>query len=115
MINKQCGLNLDVNANSFAKYTALGRKTCWLSLKQKKISTRKKHEYNLRFYSIILQLQTNHSIYSYIISYKNKHIIVHLTEVLVSYTPKFNVLHMDLSITAGIVAGRILMPTGYED
>ena len=41
------------------------------------------------FYSIILLLQTNCSVCGYIISHKNKHIVVHLTEVLVSYIPKF--------------------------
>ena len=42
--------------------------------------------------------------------YKNKYIIVHLTEVfmLYLYLPKFNVLHMALSFTAGIVAETIL-------
>ena len=50
----------------------------------------------LEFHSIILLLQTNCSVYSYIISSKNKLIIVHLTEVIVSYIPKFNVLHMAL-------------------
>ena len=43
--------------------------------------------------SRLLQLQTNSSVCGNIILYKNNHIIVHLTEVLVSYIPKFNALH----------------------
>ncbi len=40
--------------------------------------------------------QTNYSVCGYIILYKNKHIIVHLTEVFVSYIPKFDVFHTAL-------------------
>ena len=47
--------------------------------------------------------------------YQNKHIIVYLTEVLVLYMSKFNVLHTTLSFTAGIVAETILMSVGYRD
>ena len=46
---------------------------------------------------------------------QNKHIRVHLTEVLVSYIPKFDILHTALWLTAGIVAKPILMFTDYGD
>ena len=45
----------------------------------------------LEFYSIIIFLQSNCSVCDYVL-YMNKHIIIHLTEVPVSYIGKFNVL-----------------------
>ena len=45
--------------------------------------------------------------------YKNKHKIVHLTEVLVSYIPKFSVHHTSL-FTAGIVAKTISTSARYS-
>ena len=53
------------------------------------------------------------SVCGYIILYKNKHIIVHLTEILVSYIPKINVYHG--FFTAGIVAETILPSASYWD
>ena len=50
----------------------------------------------LEFYSVILLLQTNCSICGCMILYLNKHVIVHSTEVLVSYIPKFNALSIKL-------------------
>ena len=50
----------------------------------------------LEFFSLVLLLQTNCSVCDYVILYKNKYIIVHLTEVLVSYIPKFHVLQAAL-------------------
>ena len=46
----------------------------------------------LEFYSILLLLQTNYSVFGCIILDKKLHIVVHLTEVPVLYIPKFNIL-----------------------
>ena len=67
------------------------------------------------YFSIILLLQTNFSICGYIVLYKNKHIIVNLTEVLVLYISKFNVLHTALLFTTGIVAEIILTSASSRD
>ena len=69
-----------------------------------------------KFKIIILQLQTNCSVCDYIILYKIKCIIVHLTEVLVLLLNmlKFNALHTALLFTAGIVAETILTSVSSE-
>ena len=86
-----------------------------VKLKTEENSYQEKTWTHWKFYSIILQLLTNCFVCGGIISYKNKHIIVHLTEVCVSYILKFNVLHVALLLTVGIVAETILMSTGHGD
>ena len=98
-----CNVDMEIymqNMVMFAKWGVLGCKICWLNWKLKKVSIRKKHEHNLESYALYYGCKQ----IVLLILYKNKHIIVPLTEILVSYIPKFNALHTDLWLTAGIVA-----------
>ena len=68
-------------------------------------SYQEKHEHIGSFW--VLYYSCKQIVLFYVILYKNKHVIGHLTEGFESYIPKFNVLNTALLFTAGIVAETI--------